>query len=46
MFLQLEGKNTGIILPDADVDLAVEQIVTGSVVVVVIVIIINILANC
>lgn len=30
VFLQLEGKNTGIILPDADVESAVEQVVTGS----------------
>lgn len=30
VFLQLEGKNLGIVLPDASLDVAVEQIVVGS----------------
>lgn len=30
VFLQLEGKNLGIVLPDADLDLASEQITIGS----------------
>lgn len=30
VFLQLEGKNLGIVLPDANIDNAVEQIVIGS----------------
>ena len=30
MFLQLEGKNLGIVLPDADIETAVQQIVLGS----------------
>lgn len=30
IFLQLEGKNLGIIYPDADLDLTVEQIVLGA----------------
>lgn len=30
VFLQLEGKNLGIVLPDADLDVAAEQIVIGS----------------
>jgi glyceraldehyde-3-phosphate dehydrogenase (NADP+) len=30
VFLQLEGKNMGIVLPDANVDVAVEQITIGS----------------
>ena len=30
VFLQLEGKNLGIVLPDADLDVAAEQITIGS----------------
>ena len=30
LFLQLEGKNLGIVLPDADLDVAAEQITLGS----------------
>ncbi len=30
VFLQLEGKNLGVILPDADLDVAAEQITVGS----------------
>lgn len=30
LFLQLEGKNLGIVLPDADLDVAAEQITIGS----------------
>jgi glyceraldehyde-3-phosphate dehydrogenase (NADP+) len=30
VFLQLEGKNPGIVLPDADLDSAVEQVTLGS----------------
>eukprot|EP01038_Epipyxis_sp_PR26KG_P007222 gene7222-9853_t len=30
IFLQLEGKNLGIILPDADIDTTVEQVTIGS----------------
>ena len=30
LFLQLEGKNLGVILPDADMATAVEQITIGS----------------
>ena len=30
VFLQLEGKNLGIVLPDADIETAVQQIVLGS----------------
>lgn len=30
IFLQLEGKNLGIVLPDADIDVAVKEITTGS----------------
>eukprot|EP00601_Ochromonadales_sp_CCMP2298_P032867 CAMPEP_0173351654 /NCGR_PEP_ID=MMETSP1144-20121109/15577_1 /TAXON_ID=483371 /ORGANISM="non described non described, Strain CCMP2298" /LENGTH=485 /DNA_ID=CAMNT_0014299771 /DNA_START=62 /DNA_END=1516 /DNA_ORIENTATION=- len=30
VFLQLEGKNLGIVLPDADVDTAVQQVLVGS----------------
>ena len=30
VFLQLEGKNLGIVFPDADVSIAVEQIVLGA----------------
>jgi glyceraldehyde-3-phosphate dehydrogenase (NADP+) len=30
LFLQLEGKNLGIVLPDADLDTTVEQVVLGS----------------
>jgi glyceraldehyde-3-phosphate dehydrogenase (NADP+) len=30
IFLQLEGKNLGIVYPDADLEVAVEQIVLGS----------------
>ena len=30
LFLQLEGKNLGIVLPDADINVAVEQTVLGS----------------
>ena len=29
VFLQLEGKNVGLILPDADIDVAIEQILLG-----------------
>ena len=29
VFLQLEGKNVGLILPDADIDIAVEQVLLG-----------------
>jgi len=30
VFLQLEGKNLGIVLPDADLETAVQQIVLGA----------------
>jgi hypothetical protein len=30
VFLQLEGKNLGIVLPDADLDVAVREITTGT----------------
>ena len=30
VFLQLEGKNLGVVLPDADLDVAVEQVTIGS----------------
>jgi glyceraldehyde-3-phosphate dehydrogenase (NADP+) len=30
LFLQLEGKNLGIVLPDADLDVAAEQVTIGS----------------
>jgi len=30
LFLQLEGKNLGIVLPDADLDVAAEQIIIGA----------------
>ncbi len=30
VFLQLEGKNLGIVMPDADLDVAVEQVTLGS----------------
>lgn len=30
VFLQLEGKNLGIVLPDADLDVAAEQVTIGS----------------
>jgi glyceraldehyde-3-phosphate dehydrogenase (NADP+) len=30
LFLQLEGKNAGIVLPDADLEVAVEQLTIGS----------------
>ena len=30
LFLQLEGKNLGIVLPDADLDVAVEQVAIGA----------------
>ena len=30
IFLQLEGKNPGIVLPDADLDTAVEQVTVGA----------------
>lgn len=30
VFLQLEGKNLGVVLPDADLDVAVEQVTVGS----------------
>ena len=30
VFLQLEGKNLGIVLPDADLDIAAEQVTIGS----------------
>ena len=30
MFLQLEGKNLGVIMPDADLDVAVQQVVVGT----------------
>ena len=30
VFLQLEGKNLGVIMPDADLDVAVQQVVVGT----------------
>lgn len=30
LFLQLEGKNLAIVMPDADLDVAAEQVMTGS----------------
>lgn len=30
VFLQLEGKNLGIVMPDADIDVAVKQVTLGS----------------